>query len=210
MLQRRLQEATQASSSQVKSAESRALNAENVVEELRARMGEIHRLTAPSPLPTLGVRWGGVSACFLLAAMRTALTSPHSAHTRYVQLNSSRKGPHSLAAGSGQEVRASGFSPHNHRPRLLHQLLAPPVARLSTARVLAWRTSEAGPGDMSARLLLPLSRSRLERRTQLVQSLLLKLRQHPWIPRAPVQRAMQCLLRLGKLGKLHLRHCRIG
>jgi hypothetical protein len=56
VLQRRLQEATQASSSQVKSAESRALNAENVVEELRARMGEIHRLTAPSPLPTLGVR----------------------------------------------------------------------------------------------------------------------------------------------------------
>jgi hypothetical protein len=54
-VQRRLQQAAEAGAG-LKEAEHRALSAENALEELRARLGEVHRLTAPQPLPTLGVR----------------------------------------------------------------------------------------------------------------------------------------------------------
>ena len=73
-VQRRLQQAAEAGAG-LKEAENRALSAENALEELRARLGEVHRLTAPQPLPTLGVR-GQWCVLFTGAALLT-LHEPH-------------------------------------------------------------------------------------------------------------------------------------
>lgn len=79
-VQRRLAQAAEVGA-HLKEAETRALSAENALEELRARLGEVHRLTAPQPLPTLGVR----CSCFPVSEPPGCFFTPRDSdalHTR--------------------------------------------------------------------------------------------------------------------------------